>query len=192
MGAPRFRLWMWLTLGSVLVLGLSAGLLADRFLMERGGGKTKGMAGSRDHAARPPMFLFDCQAWEESVTAAAADPGRAPETEAPPPPDRHREHSTRATDRLAHRLELDSGQTEALQAIVETAMVRSRRYWVTARDDFCAMQQEFHRNVSEMLQPEQATRFEEWRRELADRSRHHGGRHRGARSSDGTESGGCR
>ena len=191
MGAPRFRLWMWLALGSVLVLGLSAGLLADRFLMERGAGEPEGTVGSQAHAIRPPMFHFDCQAWEESVAAAAADPGRAPETEAPPL-DLRREHSTRATDRLAHRLEFDSGQTEALQAIVETAMVRSRRYWVTARDDFCAMQEEFHRNVSEMLQPEQAARFEDWRRELGERSRHHGGRRRGARPSDGTESGGCR
>ena len=191
MGAPRFRLWMWLALGSVLVLGLSVGLLADRFLMERGAGKPRGMAGSQAHAPRPSMFHFDCQAWEESVAAAATDPGRAPESEAPPP-DLQREHSTRATDRLAHRLELDSGQTEALQAIVDGAMVRSRHYWATARDEFCAMQQEFHRNVSEMLQPEQAARFDEWRKELADRSRHHGGRHRGARSSDGTESGGCR
>ena len=191
MGTPRFRLWMWLALGSVLVFGLSAGLLADRFLGERGGGRDKRAAGSEARSARQPMFHFDCQASQESAAGAAADSGPGPEA-GPRLSERLRGHSAGATQRLAHRLELDPEQTETLRAIMEDAMVQSSHYWVSARDEFCTMQEEFHRNVGEMLDAEQAARFDEWRSELADRSRHRGGRHRGTHSSDGSDSGGCR
>ena len=137
------------------------------------------------------MFHFDCQAWEESEAAAAVDP--EPEREAAATSSKPAsDYSSGATSRLARRLELDPEQTEALQPIMEGAMARSRQYWMTARDEFCAMQEDFHRNVNAMLRPEQAARFDEWTKELAERGRHRGGRHRGARKSDGTETGGCR
>lgn len=191
MGTPRFRPWMWLALGSVLVLGLSTGLLADRLLGERGGGRDKRADGSEARAARQPMFHFDCRGSRENAAGAAVapDPGQDAGLRLS---DRLREHSVGATQHLAHRLELDPEQTETLRPIMEAAMVRSRHYWVRARDEFCAMQEEFHRSVGEVLNEEQAARFDAWRSELADRSRRHGGRHRGARSSGGPDSGGCR
>ena len=191
MSNGRMRVWMWLALGSVLVLGLSAGLLADRLLGERGGKRTEAPAHPQAHAPRPAMFHFDCRAWEESEGAAAADAGGDGQTETAPT-DRLSEHSSRATKRLARRLELDPEQIEALAPIVADAMNRSRVYWIGARDEFCAMQGDFHQGMSELLRPEQAERFDEWRSELAERSRRHTNGHRGEHPGNGPESGGCR
>lgn len=157
----RTRLWMGLALGSVLVVGLSAGLLADRLLAER-----KGADARRSHAAVAPhdgrgsRFHFDCQDWEDERAAAAGNGA----LDVQPDADRSeaiREHGSGVTQRMARRLELDPDQVEALEPIVEEAMERSRRYWKGARNDFCTMQRDFHEQVSELLRPEQAARFDE-------------------------------
>ena len=79
---------------------------------------------------------------------------------------------------MARHLDLEAEQVEALEPIVEQAMLRGRRYWSGARDEFCSMQREFHRQVSELLSPEQAVRFNEMRLELTERGRRHRGSQR--------------
>ena len=187
----RARAWMGLALGSVLVVGLSAGLLADRLLVDRDGEKGERRDRSHSHGTGPPMLHFDCRSWEENEAAAAG--GREPaEQTRTVDADRLREYSTRAAERLGKRLELEPEQIEALGPIVADAMSRSRVYWSGARDEFCAMQMHFHQQVSELLSPDQAARFDVWTAELAERGGRHGSGHRGDRSRDGEDSGGCR
>ncbi len=168
----RTRLWMGLALGSVLAVGLSAGLLADRLLGERQGGERKRPHVGPRHVDRPhdggvSMFHFDCRSREDSDAATAADatpPSPLDQARSEARSEEGREHGSRVTRRLARHLELDPDQIEALEPIVAEAMERGRRYWVGARDDFCAMEREFHRQVGELLRPEQAALFDEMRR----------------------------
>lgn len=173
------KLWMGVALGSVLVVGLSAGLVADRLLPER----------TEAHAPRSSMFHFDCRGRDGDPTEATASP-------APEAPDEaarseaFEDHRSKMTRRMARRLELDPEQIAALEPIVGEAMIRGRHYWSGARDEFCAMQREFHRQVGELLRPDQVVRFDEMRKESWERSRHHGdggrdGRDRGRRGGDG-------
>lgn len=187
------RLWMGIALGSVLVVGLSAGLLADRFLADRGGAEARETAHAPSHDARTSAFHFDCREREENAaeeaTAPAPDAGaEAAQSEAAQSEAAHSEafleHRSKMTHRMARRLELDADQIEALQPIVGEAMVRGRLYWTEARDEFCAMQRDFHRQVGELLRPDQAARFDEMRRELWERGRRYGER-RGDRDRDG-------
>ena len=167
------KLWMGVALGSVLVLGLSAGLLADRLLPERRDAGDHHDAPASAHPPRSSMFHFDCRDSEENAAEAAADRtsdavADATRSEA------FEQHRSKMTRRMAHRLELDPEQMEALEPIVGEAMVRGGRYWAGARDEFCAMQREFHRQVEEILRPEQSVRFDEMQRDLWKRSRRHG------------------
>ena len=178
------RLWMGVALGSVLVVGVSAGLLADRFLPERGPAESEGTEPAPAHAGRSSsMFHFDCRDEDGSPDGAAAS--SAPE--APEDPARaaaFEEHRSKMTHRMARRLDLEAEQIEALEPIVGEAMVRGRRYWTGARDEFCAMQGDFHRQVGELLRPDQAARFDEMRRDLWERGRRHEDRDHERRDPD--------
>ncbi len=234
----RTRLWMGLALGSVLVVGLSAGLLADRLLADRGLAERGGADARQSHTARrhddsASVFHFDCRGWEDGRTGTTGDAlteERSSEVRSEAPSDAApsdavlsdavtsdaarseslREHRSKVTHRMARRLELDPDQVEALEPIMGEAMERSRRYWTGARDDFCAMQRDFHRQVSELLRPEQAARFDEMRYRIRaaghphskrsvdessnprmERERHHGDGHRGRDGHRG-EAGNCR
>ena len=193
---------MGIALGSVLVVGLSAGLLADRLLADRDGAETKGAAEAPAQGARPSAFHFDCDEGEESAADAAdaAAPeaqSEAAQFEAAQSQATHSEafleHRSKMTHRMARRLELDPDQIEALQPIVGEAMVRGRLYWTEARDEFCAMQRDFHRQVGELLRPDQAVRFDEMRQDLWRRGGHRGDRDRGGRDGHGDDPAGeCR
>ena len=190
------KLWMSVALGSVLVVGLAAGLVADRLLPERRAAEKKQDTPAEAHASRSSsMFHFDCRGWEEDADEAAATP--APEAAAgAADSEAFAEHRSKMTHRMARRLELDAEQIEALEPVVGEAMVRGRRYWTGARDEFCAMQRDFHRQVGELLRPDQAARFDEMSRELWQRGRRHedrnrDGRGRGHRGDDGSP-GECR
>lgn len=191
MAGGRARAWMGLALGSVLVLGLSAGLLADRLLVDRDGERDGRRDRSHAHGAGPEMLHFDCRSREENEASATGGLGPA-EQRRTIDADRLREHSARAAERLGRRLELEPEQIEALEPIVADAMSRSRVYWRGARDEFCAMQMHFHQQVSELLSPDQAARFDEWTAKLAERGQRHGSGHPGDRNRDGEDSGGCR
>ena len=189
------KLWMGVALGSVLVVGLSAGLVADRLLPERRAADKKQETRTEAHPPPPSMFHFDCRDSEEgpgdatasSTPEAPADAARSEEAA---------EYRAKVTRRMARHLELDPEQIAALEPIVGEAMVRGRLYWTGARDEFCALQREFHRQVGELLRPDQAVRFDEMRRDLWDRSRRHGDRdHDGpgrGRHGDGDSPGDCR
>lgn len=170
----RTRLWMGLALGSVLIVGLSAGLLADRLLAERKGGdarRSDAAAAHRDRGSdRGSMFHFDCRDREDDSAAPAGNGASDVQLDDVQPDDVQpdedrseeiREHGARVAQRMARRLELDPEQVEAFEPIVEEAMEQSRRYWKGARNDFCAMQRDFHQQVSELLRPDQAARFHE-------------------------------
>lgn len=181
------KLWMSVALGSVLVVGLSAGLVADRLLPERRASVSKQEIRTEAHPPRSSMFQFDCRDAEEDdeTTASLAPAASAARSEA------FDEHRSKTTRRMARRLELDPDQMAALEPIVGEAMLRGRLYWTGARDEFCAMQRDFHRQVGELLRPEQAVRFDEMRRDLWERSRRHGdrdhdGRGRGRRGDGGS------
>lgn len=187
------KLWMGVALGSVLVVGLSAGLVADRLLPERRAAVKEQETRTEAHPPRSSMFHFDCPEQDPSETTASPAP------EAPADAARSEafdEHRSKMTRRMARRLELDAEQIAALEPIVGEAMMRGRHYWTGARDEFCAMQRDFHRQVGELLRPDQAVRFDEMRRDLWERSRRHGdrdhdGRGRGRRG-DGDSPGDCR
>lgn len=190
------KLWMGVALGSVLVVGLSAGLVADRLLPERRAADKKQEAMAQAHASRAPSMLhFDCRDSEEGPGDATAS--SAPEASADAArSEAAAEYRAKVTQRMARRLELDPEQVAALEPIVGEAMVRGRLYWTGAREEFCAMQREFHRQVGELLRPDQAVRFDEMRRDLWDRSRRHGDRdhdRRGhGRHGDEDSAGDCR
>ena len=125
MAGGRARAWMGLALGSVLVLGLSAGLLADRLLVDRDAGRGERRDRSHEHGSGPPMLHFDCRSWEENEASAAGGLEPAEQTETTNA-DRLREHSARAAERLGRRLELEPEQIAALEPIMADAMSRSR------------------------------------------------------------------
>ncbi len=173
------KLWMSVALGSVLVAGLSAGLAANRFLPERRFDAKKAKkqeTRTEAHASRSSVFHFDCRGWEENPSGAPADAARSEISD---------DHRSKMTRRMARRLELDSDQIAALEPIVGEAMVRGRLYWTGARDEFCALQRDFHRQVEELLRPDQAVRFDEMRRDLWDRNRTREDRERGDRGRRG-------
>ena len=178
------RLWMGVALGSVLVVGVSAGLLADRFLPDRRAAESERPDARPAHAGRSSsMFHFDCRDEDGAPSGAAAGSAR----EAPDEAARaaaFEEHRSKMTHRMARRLDLEPEQIEALEPIVGEAMLRGRRYWTGARDEFCAMQDDFHRQVGELLRPDQAARFDEMRRDLWDRGRRHDNRDRDDRRRD--------
>lgn len=178
------KLWMSVALGSVLVVGLSAGLVADRLLPERRAAEKKQDTPAAAHASgSSSMFHFDCRGWEEDADEAAATP--APEAAAGTPrSEAFAEHRSKMTHRMARRLELDAEQIEALEPLVGEAMVRGRRYWTGARDEFCAMQRDFHRQVGELLRPDQAVLFDEMSEELWKRGRRHDRRGRDRNGRD--------
>ncbi|MXX77301.1 MAG: hypothetical protein F4210_04435 [Holophagales bacterium] len=190
------KLWMGVALGSVLVVGVSAGLVADRLLPEPRAASEKREAPAQARASRSSsMFHFDCRDREED--SAEASSSSAPEE----PTDAARseagdEYRAKVTHRMARRLDLDPEQVAALEPIVGEAMVRGRLYWTGAREEFCAMQKDFHRQVGELLRPDQAVRFDEMQKELWERSRRHedrrdhDGRGRG-RHGDGDSPGEC-
>lgn len=187
------KLWMGVALGSVLVVGLSAGLVADRLLPERRAAVKEQETRTEAHPPRSSMFHFDCPEQDPSETTAS------PASEAPADAARSEgfdEHRSKMTRRMARRLELDAEQVAALEPIVGEAMMRGRIYWTGARDEFCAMQRDFHRQVGELLRPDQAVRFDEMRRDLWERSRRHGDRDHdgrgGGRRGDGGSPGDCR
>ncbi|MDE2976294.1 MAG: hypothetical protein OXU63_02105 [Acidobacteriota bacterium] len=175
------KLWMSVALGSVLVVGLSAGLVADRLLPERRAAERKQDTPGGAHAPGPSsMFHFDCRGWDEAANETAAT--SAPEAAADAArSEAFTEHRSKMTHRMARRLELDAEQIEALEPIVGEAMVRGRRYWTGARDEFCAMQRDFHRQVGELLRPDQAARFDKMSRELWQRGRRHDDRNQDGR-----------
>ncbi len=181
------RLWMGLALGSVLVVGLSAGLLVDRLLAERQAADVEAAAHAKTRGAHTTMFHFDCRGAEES-RAATTDNGDSEAHAEAARSDASREHRSKMTRRMARQLELEPEQVEALEPIVEQAMLSGHRYWSGARDEFCSMQREFHRQVSELLSPDQAVHFDEMRLELTERGR----RHRGRNDGDHRDSGECR
>ena len=187
------KLWMGVALGSVLVVGLSAGLVADRLLPERHAAVKEQETRMEAHPPRSSMFHFDCRDREEDRGTTAS-----PAPEAPVDAARSEaadEYRAKVTQRMARRLELDAEQIAALEPIVGEAMMRGRHYWTGARDEFCAMQQDFHRQVGELLRPDQAVRFDEMRRDLWERSRRHGDRnhdgHGRGRGGDGGSRGEC-
>ncbi len=190
------RLWMGVALGSVLVVGVAAGLAAERLLAERDAPEASRQDRAQAHGDRPPPLHFDCRGWEESqaeLSGGAEDSGvresTGPSREAaadrtPAETPAHLDaadaaspelasalerHRSRFTERMKRRLDLDPEQVEALAAIVDEAMIRGRRYWAGARDAFCAMQRDFDSQVEELLRPDQALRFDEMRRDLWDR-----------------------
>ena len=183
------KLWMSVALGSVLVVGLSAGLVADRLLPERRAAVKKQETRTGAHPPPASMFHFDCRGSEEADETAASP---APESRADAArSEAFDEHRSKMTRRMARRLELDPEQIAALEPIVGEAMIRGRDYWTGARDEFCAMERDFHRQVGELLRPEQAVRFDEMRRDLWEGSRRHGdrdhnGRGRGRRGDGGS------
>ncbi len=189
------KLWMSVALGSVLVAGLSAGLVADRLLPgDRAGDKTQETPPQTDSHRSSSMFHFDCRGWEEDREATASSAPEAPADAARS--EAFDEHRSKMTRRMARRLDLDPEQIAALEPIVGEAMVRGRLYWSGARDEFCAMQRDFHRQVGELLRPDQAVRFDEMRRDLWEGSRRRGDRDhghdgRGRRDDDGSADG-CR
>jgi len=187
------RLWMGLALGSVLIVGLSAGLLADRLLAERQVVDVEKAAPKKTRDAHPPTFHFDCPDSEATPAAATGNAGPQEHLDVARS-EAFRKHRSGMTRRMARRLELEAEQVEALEPIVEQAMLKGSRYWSSARDEFCSMQREFHRQVSELLSPEQAVRFDEMRLELMERGRRRGDRdHDGhGRRGDGDSPGGCR
>lgn len=188
------KLWMSVALGSVLVVGLSAGLVADRLLPERRAAVKKQETRTEEHAPRSSMFHFDCRDREEDSETTASPAPEAPADSARS--EAFDEHRSKMTRRMARRLELDAEQLAALEPIVGEAMIRGRLYWTDARDEFCAMQREFHRQVGELLRPDQAVRFDEMRRDLWERSRRHGDHdhdgHGRGRRGDGDSTGDCR
>lgn len=187
------RWWMGVALGSVLVVGLSAGLVADRLLPERRAA-VKEETRTEAHPPRSSMFHFDCRDREEDRETTGSSAPEAPADAARS--EAFDEHRSKMTRRMARRLELDPEQIAALEPIVGEAMLRGRLYWTGARDEFCAMQRDFHRQVGELLRPDQAVRFDEMRRDLWERTRRHedrdhDGRGRGRRD-DGDSPGDCR
>ncbi|MYB19624.1 MAG: hypothetical protein F4Y16_11650 [Holophagales bacterium] len=187
------KLWMSVALGSVLVVGLSAGLVADRLLPERRATVKKQETRTEAHPPRSSMFQFDCpDAEEDDETTASPAPAASADAARSEAFDEHRSKMTR---RMARRLELDPDQIAALEPIVGEAMLRGRLYWTGARDEFCAMQRDFHREVEELLRPDQAVRFDEMRRGLWERSRRHEDRdhdgHGRGRRGDGGSPGEC-
>ena len=188
----RTRVWMAVALGSVLVVGMSAGLLGDRLLLERED-RTAGKPQNRgpDDRVGASRFHFDCRGWDDGAAEAAeasASQGTPPEGAS----DGLQEHSARMAGHLARRLELDGAQIKALEPVVKGAMVRSRGYWGNARDEFCAMQSDFNQQVTELLRPDQAARFDELSNELAKRSRRHGDGRRGERHGGSGQTEDCR
>ncbi len=181
------RLWMGLALGSVLVVGLSAGLLANRLLAERQVVEVEEAAPEKTRDAHPSTFHFDCPDSDATPAATTGNAGSEEHLDAARS-EAFRKHRSKMAGRMARRLDLEPEQVEALEPIVEQAMLRGHRYWSGARDEFCSMQREFHRQVSELLSPDQAVRFDEMRLELMERGR----RHRGRNDGDHRDSGECR
>ncbi len=185
---------MGVALGSVLVVGLSAGLVADRLLPDHraGDGKQETPAQTDSHRSSS-MFHFDCRGWEEDRETTASSAPEAPADVARS--EAFDEHRSKMTRRMARRLDLDPEQIAALEPIVGEAMVRGRLYWTGARDEFCTMQRDFHQQVGELLRPDQAVRFDEMRRDLWERSRRHEDRERDGRGrgrrGDGDPPGEC-
>ncbi len=183
MANGSMKMWMGLALGSALVVGVSAGLVADRLLAERSAVETEPKASSRTHDDRRSRFHFDCRGWEEEqAEGTASPPGEGQPAAANS--DSYVEYRSKVTHRMAGRLELDAAQIEALEPIVGEAMERGRLYWTGAHDEFCAMQKDFHRQVGALLRPDQAVRFDEMSEELWKRGRRHYGRGRDGSGRD--------
>ncbi len=183
MANGSMKMWMGLALGSVLVVGVSAGLVADRLLAERSAVDKEPKTSSRTHDDRRSMFHFDCRGWEEEQAEATASPPGEGQADAVDPVS-YDEYRSKVTHRMARRLELDAEQIEALEPIVGEAMERGRLYWTGARDEFCAMQRDFHRQVGALLRPDQAVLFDEMSEELWKRGRRHDGRGRDGSGRD--------
>ena len=67
------RLWMVLALGSVLIVGLSAGLLADRSWLSARSVEVEKAAPEKTRGAHPPTFHFDCPDPEATPAAATRE-----------------------------------------------------------------------------------------------------------------------
>lgn len=155
------RTWLATFIALVFMIGLSAGVLVDRTLLDdrpgvrsRGGeGRSGGGGGGGDRGGPGPIGLYGPLG---------------------PPPERF------VAD-LARDLELSDEQRASILAILEEQRPRVQELQEQARAQFTAAQQALFDAIAAELTPEQATRFQERtaRQREGGRGGRGGGRDRG-------------
>lgn len=144
------RGWMWVSLVLALIIGVSAGVIADRLAFEDRLGPDKG--GSRGGG----LLWFSC------------DGGDIEEDPAYPYRPEHRDYLVRG---LRKRLDLDAEQVGALETLLEEKREGARLYWTRTRDAYCRMQSSFRSDIRGLLRPEQAEVYDELLRRVDARHR---------------------
>ncbi len=129
------RVWMTAALGVTLVLGLSLGILLDRFALTT----------PETHVVSEP--------------AEAAGGGRGREARS----DRtdNRRHREPLLDRLTRELELTSVQHDSLETVLSANRERARASWRDWRGQYDAMREEFRDDIRAVLSDAQSTEFDE-------------------------------
>jgi hypothetical protein len=133
------RGWMWTSLALALIIGASAGVIADRLASDRPAPQERGSGGSG-------FVWFTCDG--RDIEADPVYPYR-PE---------HRDYLVR---RLRKRLDLGAAQVSELETMLEEKRDAARRYWTETRDSYCHMQHSFRMDIRELLTPEQAQTYDE-------------------------------
>jgi hypothetical protein len=130
------RGWIAATLGLALVVGLSAGVLLDRFVL----------TGLEMRVASGP------RAAERDGARDSQDASRDRGD------DRHREP---LLDRLTRELQLSEAQTRDLEQVLASNAERARQYWSQSRGQYDALREEFREAIRGVLTDEQRARFDD-------------------------------
>lgn len=153
--------WRGLALLSVLLIGASLGVLAERLVLAEEPAPSQGERSTGE-------IWFDC-------------------TQAPRV--RTDEESAMRRSRwvadVRQALSLDDRQTEAVDGLLIEHSVTSRAFWDETREMYCTMQGTLRQDVRELLRPEQMPLFEDRIRRIDEKLKE---RHQRTLESDRSES----
>ena len=139
---------MWTSVALTLLVGACLGVVVDRFLI-----RPPTALADRAPSSGPPWFV--CR---QSTADPEGEPGYLY-------PERFRKG---LLERLSSDLDLSPAQHRDLDAMLEEKRQGARRFWEDSRHAYCDIRDAFRGSIRELLNPEQATRFD---RMLADLDR---------------------
>jgi len=137
------KIWMWSSLGLVLLVGLCLGVVADRLLLQ-----PQAVFADATPQKQAPMW-FICE--DRRSIPIEEEPGYLY-------PERLR---TRLLDSLSERLGMNAEQRSRLEESLEEKRHDAHEFWEGSRHAYCDLRDGFRDDIRALLDQEQKVRYDE-------------------------------